>query len=84
MKGSSRSMLSGFQYRYKELLLVTSQFDIEKVLILKYLKIFEDEEMKMKKIFIYDCEITYGNYIHVIYVNNNFDGNKDKFSYEKC
>jgi len=43
MKGSSRSMLSGFQYRYKELLLVISQFDIKKVLILKYLKIFEDE-----------------------------------------
>jgi len=37
-------MLSGFQYSYKELLLVISQFDIKKVLILKYLKIFEDED----------------------------------------
>jgi len=32
------------------------------------------------KVFIYNCEITYGNYIVII---NNFDGNKDKFSYEK-
>jgi len=38
--------------------------------------------MRMKmKIFIYNCEITYGNYKLVII--NNFDDNKDKFSYEK-